>query len=103
MNFEIGKWYISDAWNSFKYTKAAKWFGKADEFWYFSEYIASDIDEFTVKYVKGNWYNKGNFREVSIDEIQQYLPIDHPDRKSNKVDTTDYKYLTSLLKKLNIR
>lgn len=98
MKFKVGIWYLYNHSDQPYYFKCGK----------------EDIDvihysEFINPVAKTHSPNGSSFNnefvtdvEISLEEIQEYLPANHPDRKSNKVDTTDYKYLTPLLKKLNI-
>lgn len=75
MEFIKGKWYRNSEWRDNAYCKAdgSRVHGKI----YFTECI--DNDEHTYKL--DWWQNReGTIREVALEEIQQWLPYNHPDK-----------------------
>jgi len=72
--FEVGKWYKDDNWTSNSY---AKFLRLEDDRFYFSERIKN-----WYKKVESWWRidDKTICKEVSLEEIQQYLPEGHSDK-----------------------
>jgi hypothetical protein len=89
--FEIGKWYRKTHWQS----KAGKVKSYYNEEVSFSEYISEG-----GKHMYFNFENPSSdtFIEVPLSEIQQYLPINHPDNHSN-IPEKWYMLLNSLSNK----
>ena len=87
--FEIGKWYRNTHWQS----KAGKVESYNDDRVLFSEYISS-----RGKHMYFNFENTSSdtFIEVPLSEIQQYLPINHPDNRSNSIPEKWYMVLDGL-------
>lgn len=93
-DFIKGKWYT---------VKGQTFHRKAIDFNHGLEYSELISPAGKHQFEGGNcMWNREMFILSDMEIIKQCLPLNHPDRKSNKVDTTDYKYLTPLLKKLNI-
>lgn len=76
-NFIPGKWYISSRWNSFEAAKFDKFTSIGD--FHYSERINGNKWEDTGSYTNLDKQIWSSFREVSISEIAEYLPKDHPD------------------------
>ncbi len=72
--FEVGKWYHSSNWSN---TIAAKCSGISDTVFYWDEFITSDG---VSKSSGSNYICRDIWKEVSLSEIQQYLPENHPDK-----------------------
>jgi hypothetical protein len=95
MKFIVGEWYkYSGCYIKFKEVKD-------------NIFIASD-DIFRGKYDgSGGCYGRisENLYELLTDlsEIQQYLPLNHPDLFNAQIYTEDYKYLIKFLKKHGIQ
>lgn len=72
--FDIGKWYRNIRWQS----KAGKVKSYNDDRVSFSEYISSEGEHMYFNFENPS---SDTFIEVPLSEIQQYLPINHPDNK----------------------
>lgn len=73
-DFIIGKWYHCKDW--VREVKAARFAGFVDNYFTYSAMINSEY----IKKSSRSTYNDWNtYKEISIAEIQQYLPIKHPD------------------------
>ena len=77
-DFIEGKWYVSSFWQIFKAAKFKR-FTAGGDFMY-SQAIENNnnfkTNENYTNSDKGNW---SSFKEVSIEELKEYLPKDHPD------------------------
>lgn len=97
MEWEVGKWYI----NPGNHKGAEMTFGKflkiVDRMdWCFSEQI------YNGEYInrENYWYYPGKpYFPINIEEIKQYLPMDHPDLEVISKET-NYNYLIPFLKAL---
>jgi hypothetical protein len=85
MKFEIGKWYKNKGWSS------SKDFAKAS----FDETNSIGQIEYSEKihqgehaFRSGSWTSYGSCVEATLEEIQKYLPKDHPDKI--KLDNSYY-------------
>lgn len=80
MELEIGKWYIRvETGTYFKYEKLV------DKTVEGSVCIQKVVDNYVYRADKKFFgaIDSCTFKEVSIEEIEQYLPHDHPDLKSS--------------------
>lgn len=74
--FEKGKWYRNSEWRDNAYCKADG--SNVHDKIYFTEYIDNDNHAYKLDW----WQNReGIMREVPVSEIQQYLPLNHPDKQ----------------------
>ena len=79
--FEVGKWYHSTDWGRENdYIKFSNF--KSPTTFYFTEKIHGGV----YSVLNDFWSCKENIiKEVSLQEIQQYLPADHPDKIKQEV------------------
>jgi hypothetical protein len=81
MNFEKGKWYRTLLGSYVKYFDTT-----SEGIFRSSEDIMYDSRKHCISYSHWGYYKaKGNFIEIDVSEIQQYLPDNHPDKLSNKI------------------
>ncbi len=93
MEFIEGNWYKSPKWETF-YIKVYSFDGES---------IRTKEKINIIYKIEPQTYNYllETYSEASIDEIEQYLPKDHPDLFKPKIQE-DYTYLIELFEKLNI-
>ena len=98
-DFIVGKWYFSSKWNNFK---CAKFKGFIGGCFSYSEHISKHTNKYfsksgTTDTDEQEW---STFREISLNQIQEFLPEYHPDLLLTKNE--DYSYLIPILEKYNI-
>jgi hypothetical protein len=86
MEYQVGKWY--KGWKDSDKVAAKFLYCKNNLYFYFSEFIRENGSTISGVYGKhqfynGNWHYESNLQEVTIDEIQKYLPDNHPEKIKN--------------------
>ncbi len=93
--------FIKDNWYKSKYNNYYKFDRIENNYYYFSEQIIDKIWGGGERVFLGFWW--AFFVEIQLEEIQDYLPINHPDKLVIYHEpNNNISYLIILLKKLNI-
>lgn len=100
MNFIEGKWYETKAGSFVKYKKTVNL--GSEGIFLASEHFMYDSIEILREEAKFGEANINRFREISLDEIQEYLPDGHIDKYTTLNKEENYEYLIDILKKHNI-
>lgn len=90
--FEVGKWYYFEAYYS-KIPNIAKCDELHNDTFSTKEWVMINN---RIKYIStGLWYynQMRNIKELSIKDIQQYLPDYHPDKKVRELQVGDWLYV----------
>ena len=100
---EVGKWYKSKDWapNSYaKFLNSNNGYFNYSESIYNNKFRAQVVGPGVVCFFGEIW---GLVEEVTIEEITNYLPHDHPDRFQPIIINDSYESLIKLLQKLDIK
>jgi hypothetical protein len=99
MEFIVGKWYKNPGKHEGAIDTFAKFEKWEDNWFHFTEWIINEVYENKIS----KWsYSKTNkvYEPVNIEEIQQYLPANHPDLL---IVNEDYNYLIPILERYGIK
>lgn len=100
MEFIKDNWYKSKQDNYYRFDKLE------NDYYYFSEYIYNKIWMVGVGWEWSGWAGvMVLFEKIDLQEIQEYLPLDHPDKSISNIENKieDLSYLITLFKNLNIK